>query len=465
MEILDTTIQSISFLHNEIIIFAVFGFIIGGIDDFIIDILYLIRKINRRLFIYSIYRRMTGATLPQSAWPGEMAIFIPAWNEANVIGAMLRNSLNSWRAGGFHIFVGVYPNDPNSITTIADIAASDARVTMVIAPHDGPTTKADCLNHIWAAMTRAEKARGMRFKAIVLHDAEDVVHADEIRLFDMMIDRFDMVQIPVRPLLSQQSQWVAGHYADEFAESHGKHLVMREAIGAAVPSAGVGCAIKRGMMAKIAALRHGEPFDSASLTEDYEIGLRIAELEGRTAFVVMNDAQGGLICTQEHFPDTLKDAVKQKARWFVGISLAGWDRMGWSGSWQERWMRLHDRRGSLSALVLFAAYMSVISYGILLAASLFGRASIPDYSPVMHAALLCTSVLMFWRLSFRFAFSARAYGWKQGLLAIPRTLIANIIAMLAARRAMGEYWKQLRGGPVVWDKTSHRFPGLAPEQP
>ena len=253
--------------------------------------------------------------------------------------------------------------------------------------------------------------------------------------------------------------------SDEFAESHGKHLVMREAIGAAVPSAGVGCAIKRGMMAKIAALRHGEPFDSASLTEDYEIGLRIAELEGRTAFVVMNDAQGGLICTQEHFPDTLKDAVKQKARWFVGISLAGWDRMGWSGSWQERWMRLHDRRGSLSALVLFAAYMSVISYGILLAASLFGRASIPDYSPVMHAALLCTSVLMFWRLSFRFAFSARAYGWKQGLLAIPRTLIANIIAMLAARRAMGEYWKQLRGGPVVWDKTSHRFPGLAPEQP
>ena len=393
-----------------------------------------------------------------------MAIFIPAWNEADVIGAMLRNSLDTWRTGGFHIFVGVYPNDANSIATVADIAASNERLTMVVTSRDGPTTKADCLNHIWAAMLRAEKARGMRFKAIVLHDAEDVVHADEIRLFDTMIDRFDMVQIPVRPLLSQQSQWVAGHYADEFAESHGKHLVMREAIGAAVPSAGVGCAIKRGMMAKIAALRHGAPFDPASLTEDYEIGLRIAELKGRTAFVVMNDAQGQLICTQEHFPETLKDAVKQKARWFVGISLAGWDRMGWSGSWQERWMRLHDRRGSLSALMLFAAYLSVLTYGVLFTASLFGQASTPRYSLPMDIALLCTALLMLWRLSFRFAFSAGAYGWKQGLLSIPRTFIANVIAMLAARKAMGEYWKQLRGGPVIWDKTSHRFPGLVSNQ-
>jgi adsorption protein B len=114
----------------------------------------------------------------------------------------------------------------------------------------------------------------------VLHDAEDVVHADEIRLFD----------VDDRPLrhgaaasdaadLATHSRWIAGHYADEFAEAHGKHLAMREAIGAAVPSAGVGCAFARDMIGAIARERGGAPFDADSLTEDYEIGLRIAETQ------------------------------------------------------------------------------------------------------------------------------------------------------------------------------------------
>jgi adsorption protein B len=135
-------------------------------------------------------------------------------------------------------------------------------------------------------------AEGRRFKAVVLHDAEDVVHADEIRLFDVMIDRFDMVQLPVLPLIAPHSRWIAGHYADEFAEAHGKHIIMREAMGAAVPSAGVGCAFARDMIGAIAEERAGAPFDAASLTEDYEIGLRIAERKGRTVFVSMRDASG-----------------------------------------------------------------------------------------------------------------------------------------------------------------------------
>ncbi len=36
----------------------------------------------------------------------------------------------------------------------------------------------------------------------------------------------------------------------------------------------------------------------------------------------------------------------------VGISLAGWDRMGWHGGPAEWWMRIRDRRATLAALVL-----------------------------------------------------------------------------------------------------------------
>lgn len=458
MESLRLLAEGFAAVQYELMLFALAGLLFGGIDDLLLDLAFLVRKFGKELLVYSRHRRMTGATLPLSPNSGTIAIFVPAWREANVIGAMLRSCLAQWQRGAFQIFVGTYPNDPETIDAVAAVAQADARIHLVILPHPGGTTKADCLNHIWAAMVREERACGRRFKAAVLHDAEDLTHPDEIRLFDRMIDRFDMVQLPVVPLLSPRSAWIAGHYADEFAEAHGKHLILREAIGAAVPSAGVGCAFSRQMLENIAQERGGAPFDAESLTEDYEIGLRIAERRGKTVFVSMRDAQGELICTREHFPETLDEAVRQKARWLVGISLAGWDRLGWRGSLRERWMRLHDRRTGLAALVLFAAYLSTIAYGVLLILALAGVARAPDYPPAVDAALLCTTFLMCWRLAFRCYWTTRSYGWRQGLLSVPRIVVGNIVAMIAARRAVAAYVRQLGGGGVIWHKTHHHFP-------
>ena len=172
----------------------------------------------------------------------------------------------------------------------------------------------------------------------------------------------------------------------------------------------------------------------------------------------MRDAKGGLICTQEHFPETLSAAIRQKARWMAGISLAGWDRLGWRGSLRERWMRLHDRRASLSALVLFAAYLATLGHGVLMIAALAGGAEPLRHPRLVETALLATAVLMLWRLMLRAVWTGRTYGWRQGLRAMPRLLICNIIAMLAARRAVGLYLRQLAGNAVVWEKTRHRFP-------
>ncbi len=287
---------------------------------------------------------------------------------------------------------------------------------------------------------------------------EDLVHADEIRLFDRMIERFDMVQLPVRPLISPRSRWIAGHYADEFAEAHGRTLVLREAIGAGVPSAGVGCCFARERLERIAQERGGQLFDPASLTEDYEIGLTIREQGGRTAFVTMLDAQGDLICTQEYFPEKLDDALSQKARWLVGIALAGWDRLGWHDSLRERWMRLHDRRSALAAIVLLASYLALLGYGLLLLGRALGVAPAMTPSPLMDMALKITFGLMIWRLACRAFWTTRAYGWRQGMIAIPRTVVANIITIFAMRRAIHRYFRQLTDGVVRWEKTDHHFP-------
>lgn len=453
-------------VHHELMLFAAVGLAIGSLDDFLIDIAYLCRRAWRSSVVYTRHPRMTTADLPASSNPGAIAIFVPAWHEADVIGPMLRHALRRWGSADYRLFVGVYPNDPATLREVASVAEGEPRIVIGITDRPGPTTKADCLNTLWRVLLREEARTGRRFKAVVLHDAEDVVHADEIRLFDLLIDRFALVQLPVLPLLtsgSSRSRTIAGHYADEFAEAHGKYLAVREAIGASIPSAGVGCAFARDALAMLAGKDDHGPFDDASLTEDYETGLRIAEAGGKGIFVRIRDAGGQLVCTREYFPDTLPAAVRQKARWIVGIALSGWDRMGWRGGPMEMWMRFRDRRSALAALILFAAYLALLLWGILGLVALIRPVPWTPLTPALTVLLAINLALMLWRFAMRAAFVARAYGWRQGLAAIPRTMVGNLIAILAARRAIFLYVSSLLGRPLTWDKTQHRFPDLERE--
>ncbi len=321
----------------------------------------------------------------------------------------------------------------------------------------GPTTKADCLNHLWRAVEDDERQSGTRFKAVILHDAEDIVHGCEIALFDRLIEDRSLVQIPVTPLVHEKSRWASGHYCDEFAETHGKDLVVRNMLGAGVPSAGVGSAISRDMLGEIAAERGGMPFDSESLTEDYELGLNIAERGGRSLFARVYD-QDELIAVEAYFPATIETSVRQKTRWITGIALAGWDRLGWRGGLAERWMRLRDRRAILSAIILFAAYATLILGFLLLVAAWFGGHALSPLTPAVRLLLAVNFGLLCWRLAIRALFTGYGYGWREGLRAIPRAIVSNIIAMMAARRAMMRYLTTRPGAEPRWDKTRHIFP-------
>ena len=86
--------------------------------------------------------------------------------------------------------------------------------------HDGPTTKADCLNTLWRALLRADAQDGRVTAAVVLHDAEDVVHPLELRVFDDHLRDAALVQLPVVPLIEPRRRLVSGHYADEFADTN-----------------------------------------------------------------------------------------------------------------------------------------------------------------------------------------------------------------------------------------------------
>ncbi|MEN3972454.1 glycosyl transferase family protein [Sphingomicrobium sp. XHP0235] len=442
-------------IAQELALFAAVGFFLFAIDDFVVDILYFTRRLWRYATVYRRYPRAFGDRMTPAREPGWLAVFIPAWDEHRVIADMLASTLSRWGKRDYRLFVGYYPNDPRTARAIASV--EDYRVIPVELPHDGPTTKADCLNHLYLALLEEERERGKSAKAVILHDAEDLVHPFELPLFDMLIEKAGAVQLPVVPLLDPRSTFIGGHYCDEFAESHGKELVVREAVGAAVPLAGVACAIGRDPLGKIAARQQGKPFDADSQTEDYELGLRIGQTGERTIFVRIPaiPGSGDMVASRGHFPGTFNAAVRQKARWIGGIAFAGWDRLGWQGGWGERWMRLRDRRGPLAALLLLTGYAALLLWTQLWIAAKLGAPVMPEVSPVLGSLLVANAVLLTWRVLMRALFTTMTYGPMQGLLSIPRLVVGNVIAIFASWRAL-----RLHVGrrPLQWDKTDHVFP-------
>jgi adsorption protein B len=191
------------------------------------------------------------------------------------------------------------------------------------------------------------------------------------------------------------------------------------------------------------------------------MGLRVGALGLSTFFVRIPARIGerGVVATRGHFPSTLGDALRQKARWLGGIALTGWDRLGWRGSLGERWMRLRDRRGPLAALLLIAAYGAALLWAQLWLAEALGAPVQARMGPVLVTLLTINAWLLAWRVLMRASFTASAYGIGQGLLAIPRLVVGNVIAILAALRALSLH---IGGGARRWDKTRHVFPWSLP---
>ncbi|HRE35557.1 MAG TPA: glycosyltransferase family 2 protein, partial [Sphingopyxis terrae] len=96
-----------------------------------------------------------------------------------------------------------------------------------------------------------------------------------------------------------------------------------------LPSAGVGTALTRNALSLLAIERGGDPFRADSLAEDYEVGMLLDAFGLSARFVDAVDGDGTRIVSRGEFPARVEAAARQKARWVVGIALAGWDHVAW----------------------------------------------------------------------------------------------------------------------------------------
>jgi len=469
------------YLFKGLVILLAFLLLLFGLDDLFIDLSYWLRRIYRRLFVYSNFPKADEQllfTVPEKP----LAIMVPAWNEVGVVGKMAELAASTLEYENYQIFVGVYPNDPDTQRDVDQVCQLYHHVHKVVCARPGPTSKADCLNNVIDAIFSFEAVAGVQFAGFILHDAEDVVSPLELRLFNYLLPRKDLIQVPVYPFVPRWYEFTSAHYMDEFAEQHGKDIVVREALVGQVPSAGVGTCFSRRAMLALLADGDGIAFDVLSLTEDYDIGYRLKQKgmsEIFARFRVKNQRyvkwvekgfgvsreHTGVICVREYFPRSFSHAVRQKSRWITGIVFQGTRNLGWAKGSMLNYFLWRDRRGVLTNFVGFLVNLVIIiALLVWLNNLLFPDAwqfpSILDGNPIFLAVLGVNLLLLSNRVLQRFYFVLSYYGLAQACLSIPRVLWANVINFTATARALINVVRAGDARRVAWDKTQHEFPSV-----
>lgn len=391
-----------------------------------------------------------------------VAIFVPLWKESRVIGHMLEHNIAASRYRNYDFFVGAYPNDAATVAAVREACERFPNVHEAMCPHDGPTSKADCLNWIYQRMLLYEEERGVRFSMVVTHDAEDLIHPESLRLINYYSARYDMIQVPVLPLPAPVWRLTEGVYCDEFAEYQSKDVPVRAMLGGFLPSNGVGTGYSRALLEELADAYSNRIFEPDCLTEDYENGFRVHKLGRPQKFIGIHRANGGPVATREEFPHTLRAAVHQRTRWVTGIALQSWERHGWRETAGQLYWFWRDRKGLVGNLLSPLAN-AIFLYGA--ATWLWSTHTGAEWGLArpagpqllwISAALLGLQTV---HLAVRAGCSARLYGWRFALGVPLRVAWANWINCIATVAALKQYALARRqGGPLPWLKTEHRYP-------
>ena len=326
-----------------------------------------------------------------------------------------------------------------------------------------------------------EEEHKLEFAAFVIDDSEDLVHPLALKFYNYLVPRKDMIQLVVLPLDTKWRNFTQGHYIDEFSEMHYKNLVVREFLSHSLPSAGVGCAFSRRAIKVIASLSKNELFNVNSLTEDYDIGIRLKSFGLNAVFAKKTidrvAAKQSLltrkwkqvrvkefIANRGPFPKKFWDSVRQKSRWIAGICLQGWSNLGWQGDLSTKYMLFRDRKSLITSYVNMLGYLVV--WGILiywlwlyLAPEAYHYPPLVERGTWLWYIILVDTFFMFLRIYTRFLCVFNFYGLGQALVSIPRFFWANIINFFACSRAIYLYVHYLVTGIIIaWDKTAHVYP-------
>lgn len=427
--------------------------VISGIDDVLVDLLYWFNR-------WKYNRSLPNMDDVLAASENNIALVICAWREYKVIGRTLTYALSKMRYSNFTIFVGVYPNDTKTLEVVKRIAQKNNKVVICVNSHDGPTTKADNLNNVYASIKRFEKDNSRNFDIISIHDSEDFIHPLTLKIDNYLImhQGIDAVQIPVVPIKDDRGKFIHRTYCDAFAEVHSKDLIVRQALKVFVPFAGTGMSFRREIFMNLDS-HYPQVFNEANLTEDYELGLRLFKMGYKTAYInllIDKNNPNSRVATGEYFPNTFWAAVKQRSRWTAGICFQNWKMHKWGGNLRTKYFLMRDRKTIFSNFMvllsnLVFAFFLLYLLGFGLGIKVFESAV--EQNTALWFFLWACFFFMVWRLVHRFIFTYSWYGFKYAFFSLIRLNFDNLINFFATFRALKVFMNMKN--KVVWESTDH----------
>ena len=246
--------------------------------------------------------RPTEAELAKTPHSKTIAIFVPLWREYHAsIRNMIEHNVVTPRYDRCDFFIGVYPTTSRRWRPCASSTRASPMSTWSVCPHDGPTSKADNLNWVFQHMILFEAEHGVRFEIVMTHDAEDLLHPEELRWVNYYGQRYDMVQIPVLPL---PTLWAICSTASTATSSPSTNAGTcprgRSWAGFSVMRSGH--RFSRRALDRLAAAHSNCIFEPKCLTEDYENGFRLHRLGCSQVFVPVTKFNGTFVAIARLLP-------------------------------------------------------------------------------------------------------------------------------------------------------------------
>ena len=341
------------------------------------------------------------------------------------------------RAEKLDVLIAIETDDHD---TRAAIAARSKRIpiTVIPVPPRGPRTKPKALN------VALPFARGA---FTVIYDAEDRPEPNQLRraLQAFRASGGDLACVQARLCIDNSADsWLAQFFTAEYAGQFDVFLPGLAALRLPLPLGGSSNHFYT------ATLREAGGWDAYNVTEDADLGMRLARFGCRTAVIDST--------TYEEAPAHLGPWLRQRTRWFKG--------------WMQTWLvhmrqptrLLRDLRlsgfftfqlivgGNVLAALVHPLFMTGLIYSVASGAAMWRD----DSATVTIPAAICGVIAMVGYLTSAFL------GWlgllRRGLLSTAWVLLLTplhwLLLSLAAWRAL----YQLVAAPYAWEKTEH---GLA----
>ncbi|WP_292024905.1 glycosyltransferase family 2 protein [Maritimibacter sp. UBA3975] len=361
-----------------------------------------------------------------------VTILVPLYREREIAGRLVKRLERlTYPRELLDICLIVEEDDTLTHATLA-AARLPAWMRQVTVPRGGVRTKPRALNFA------LDFARG---SVIGVYDAEDAPAPDQI---DRIVARFSLAPPRVACLqgvldyYNARTNWLSRCFTIEYATWFRLMLPGMAKLGFAVPLGGTTLFFRR------AALEHLGGWDAHNVTEDADLGMRLARL-GYTTELVNT-------VTQEEANCRLWPWIKQRSRWIKGYAMT-------YGVHMRAPMRLWRELGPRGFAGFQIVFLGTLSH-LLLAPVLWSYWAFA--LGIGHPLAAAMPVWMIWTMFATFVLS-EAVSIAAGMIAVstpgrrflrPWVVTLHVyfpLASLAALKGSGEIVRH----PFYWDKTQH----------